>query len=490
MEKVIIIGGGVSGLSVGVFLQKRGFSTTIFEKNETPGGLCAGWERDGFRFDLSCTHLNGVRSGRRHDLMVETGALEKNQKILPPMQEIYQIQGEQFNVLWEKENFNSLLHQYAAPEDLPLIQKFFHQVELFHKYAHEPSTPPFRLLPPKEKILFIKNYRSYLLPFFKSLNTTLETWIKGWKSESLQRLWFTLYPDNYSLYSFFETMAARLYGNSGTPVGGSSQLVERLVDSYQKSGGELICQKAVDEILFDGSRVRGVRCGRERFEGVAVVATGDLSATLGRLLKGQVKHDKALSLLKRGDLYYPMVTVCYGLNKKYEIPSTLMLEDEVGVDGSPDLTNYQIEIHSFEGNQQSAPQGQSAILVHLRCDYYYWKDLKNKGEEIYHQYKLMVVDELNACLERHFPGFTDSIVSAQVSTPLTYENRSGVRNGAWRGFAPTVLTLRNRIGHTHKGCGGLFFCGQSMAIGGGVDALTEDAYETAQWVENRLRTNP
>ncbi|MCI6716796.1 MAG: NAD(P)-binding protein [Mollicutes bacterium] len=32
MKKVIIIGGGISGLTAGILLQKKGFKTVIYEK--------------------------------------------------------------------------------------------------------------------------------------------------------------------------------------------------------------------------------------------------------------------------------------------------------------------------------------------------------------------------------------------------------------------------------------------------------------------------
>lgn len=38
MEKVVVIGGGVSGLSAGIYALLSGFEVEIFEKNAIPGG--------------------------------------------------------------------------------------------------------------------------------------------------------------------------------------------------------------------------------------------------------------------------------------------------------------------------------------------------------------------------------------------------------------------------------------------------------------------
>ena len=44
-SKIIIIGGGIAGLSAGVFGQKYGFETEIFEMHTVPGGQCTAWKR-------------------------------------------------------------------------------------------------------------------------------------------------------------------------------------------------------------------------------------------------------------------------------------------------------------------------------------------------------------------------------------------------------------------------------------------------------------
>jgi len=37
-KKVIVIGGGVSGLTTAIYLQKNGYETLVLEKNATLGG--------------------------------------------------------------------------------------------------------------------------------------------------------------------------------------------------------------------------------------------------------------------------------------------------------------------------------------------------------------------------------------------------------------------------------------------------------------------
>ena len=63
MKKVLIAGGGVSGLCAGIHLQMAGYACTIFERAALPGGNLTGWNRRGCHID-NCLHwLTGTRPG-------------------------------------------------------------------------------------------------------------------------------------------------------------------------------------------------------------------------------------------------------------------------------------------------------------------------------------------------------------------------------------------------------------------------------------------
>lgn len=51
-KHVIIIGSGFAGLSAAAFMAKAGWSVTVIEKNDQPGGRARQWKTDGFTFDM------------------------------------------------------------------------------------------------------------------------------------------------------------------------------------------------------------------------------------------------------------------------------------------------------------------------------------------------------------------------------------------------------------------------------------------------------
>jgi phytoene dehydrogenase-like protein len=74
MEKsIIIVGGGIAGLSTGCYAQMNGFKTTIFEMHSIQGGLYTACKRKGYKFDISMHMVTGSVSGPFNKMWKELG---------------------------------------------------------------------------------------------------------------------------------------------------------------------------------------------------------------------------------------------------------------------------------------------------------------------------------------------------------------------------------------------------------------------------------
>ena len=85
MKKVIIAGGGISGLTAGIVLQKSGFETHIYEKNPIAGGELTGWRRDGIYIDNCIDWLTNSKAddSEMYALWKDIGMLGDNVKLCP-----------------------------------------------------------------------------------------------------------------------------------------------------------------------------------------------------------------------------------------------------------------------------------------------------------------------------------------------------------------------------------------------------------------------
>ena len=75
---VVILGGGISGLSAGYHFNLRGISNTIYEKRKSWGGLCDNFSiGNGYRFD-HFVHLSFSSSEYVNELFAQSSAYEKH----------------------------------------------------------------------------------------------------------------------------------------------------------------------------------------------------------------------------------------------------------------------------------------------------------------------------------------------------------------------------------------------------------------------------
>ncbi len=63
-EKVLIIGSGIGGLSIGIILARLGFEVTVIEKNRHAGGMMRSYVRQGVHCNVGLHYLGGLDEGQ------------------------------------------------------------------------------------------------------------------------------------------------------------------------------------------------------------------------------------------------------------------------------------------------------------------------------------------------------------------------------------------------------------------------------------------
>jgi phytoene dehydrogenase-like protein len=126
MSKIIIIGGGIAGLSAGVFGQKYGFDTEIFEMHSVPGWQCTAWERKGYLFDYCIQWLMGSSSGSMNTLWRQLGALSEDVPIINTEVFIRNVdkEGQEFLIYKDMQKWRAYLKS-ISPEDEEAISRMF-----------------------------------------------------------------------------------------------------------------------------------------------------------------------------------------------------------------------------------------------------------------------------------------------------------------------------------------------------------------------------
>src|SRR5664279_1080867 len=123
-KKIVIIGGGVAGLSAGIYAKLNGFDAEISEMHSITGGQCTAWDRKGYRFDYCLHWLVGTRKGPFNDIWKETNVLNDEVEIIDHAvhTKVFAADGMEFIFYTDLNKWEEYLCE-LAPEDTDKIKR-------------------------------------------------------------------------------------------------------------------------------------------------------------------------------------------------------------------------------------------------------------------------------------------------------------------------------------------------------------------------------
>lgn len=280
--KVIIIGGGVAGLSAGINALLKGYSTVIYEKNDCAGGCCGGWVRNGYYID-NCIHwLTGTNfQTRNFKLWKRLGALDEVSNLYQPdyfYKSIIDVSDKTKEISFSTDLERLRKNLYALSlEDKREIDKMINAIyylETLHK-----RTPLIKNI--KGKLSLLSVYRYYH-------NKSLDDLSKKFKSPYFKTILTDYFPGNYSSLAFLCAYATFASGNGKVNFKGSKDFANRMLKKYLKLGGEIEYNKEVVSINIDITN---------KYDEVQNIITKDTRST-------EIQADKADFYIYTGDYYH------------------------------------------------------------------------------------------------------------------------------------------------------------------------------------------
>jgi phytoene desaturase len=476
VKRVVIIGGGISGLTAGIFARKNGFESVILEKNHTLGGQCTGWDRQGYHID-GCIHwLVGTKPGTPiHELWVEVGALDGVEIFHPESFLAFEHDGVTVSFYRELDRLRSSWLD-ISPRDKDAIEGFCRAIEGLQSYE-TPVDKPMDLMSLSEKIRMLSAMKSAGMVMRKYGKVSLKEYAQTFKHPALRAALASFLPDGYSASSILFALKAFTKGQASIPYGGSKAFATRMVDRYKSLGGSVEAPCEVVELAIESRKVRSAVCSNGKaFEADYFVAACDANVLYERLLRG--KHpDRAFQARYGNPVEYPLashILVALGYEGKIDsIPRSLSFPiapiriHERSIDRLT-MTHYGHEPHF-------APEGETLITCAINQfheDYNAW-DALAKDTEAYRREKARIGASVLRAIETRFPHMTGRLKILDVATPKTYERYCNAYRGAFMPFLPTVRG--KAMAHTGqiRGLDNICLSGQWLQPPGGLPvALT------------------
>lgn len=506
-KKLIIIGGGLSGLAAGVYAQKAGYDSEIYERNTVPGGECIGWDRKGYHID-GCIHwLTGTSpSDPLNKTWRDVGALSDDVEIYQP---------ENFCVV---ETADTTIHMYhdfdrmkkhlmeVAPEDTAPLQELFAMTEACFG-AVIPGTAP-ELMNPKELFHLITSSGKQQKVIKALSSVSLEEYVQRFKNPGIRMILSTVLPAESSAYILPYTLATVVTGNGGRPAGGSRAMSLRMADKYRSLGGRLILGTTVDEIVVENAKATGIRIPAGKTTGPdaptakadsvfiaadRVLSTTDVHVTLGKLLHGKYPVE-AFNMRDADPANYTPLTGCqaaFGL----DLDLSGMEPDLIFAINPIRFEDHELTFLSFKHycyEPSFAPSGHSSISIFLEGNYDWWKalisdetsapDALHISSAKYLAEKQRVLDDITKALIRKYPEWQGHLIPLDFVTPLTYERYCGAYKGRWMSYGITPKSKRLMHNGKIKGLDNFIMGGQWLMPSGG----TPVALITGKWAIQRL----
>ncbi|MEJ6952411.1 phytoene desaturase family protein [Natronospora cellulosivora (SeqCode)] len=485
MKRVIIIGGGIAGLTAGVYAQKAGFESIIYEKHKFPGGECTGWDRGDFHID-GCIHwLTGTKEGSGlYNIWKEIGGLKDGQ-IYRPKYFNKTYYGDKEVILYrDLQKLKKHLLE-IAPEDEKEIKELSKYIKTFANqdpFKYLASKPP-ELMNFWEKTKYYLSMMKLGSAFAKLSKITVAEYLDNFKSQALRVALQSIVPEEYCAYVLPSTLGTFISGNGDIPVGGSRLFAENIAEKYKKIGGKLELNQEVKKILLRKGKAKAIilEDGTE-VEGDYIIPACDLNITLKKLLEDKY-NDPEFKKRYNDEESFPLSTsvqLAFAVDDDLsQYPESLVVqtEDLDFEDGKKDflLMKHYCYQPSF------APKGKSIVTITYRANYDWWKDLSRDRKD-YNQEKKRLAEDIIKRMEKRFPELEGKIESIDVATPLTYERYCGAYKGSWMSFGITPDGKQMMHDGRIEGIKNLFMAGQWLMTPGGLPT----AALTGKWAVQRI----
>jgi phytoene dehydrogenase-like protein len=483
MEKsIIIIGGGLAGLSTGCYGRMNGYKTTIFEMHKIAGGVCTAWKRKGYTIDGAMNWLMGSRPGAQfYNFWEELGAAQEWKVYNHDRYMINEDKdGKAFTMYCDADRFEKYLLD-LAPEDSEAIKEFTQAIRNFSSFSM-PVDKPIELMDAGDQAKMAQ-----LMPGMQGMQKwaaiSTHDFAKSLKNAYLHEVFANFPP--FPMAMFIMVLGLQHTKSAGYVIGGALALVKSIEKRYRELGGEIYFNSKVAKILVENNKAVGIKLadGRE-FRADYVVSAGDGRTAIFDMLEGKYIDEKIKNMYDHPNIFAPLVHVGMGVKRTFDdIPSSVgglnfLLDKPITIAGKEEK---RMNVFLYNFDPTLAPAGKSVVVVYYETDYDYWHTLRQDLAR-YKAEKERIADEVIAGLEQRFPGISRQIEMRDVATPITWERYTGNWRGAYEGW---MFGASDYISKTLPGLENFYMAGQWVNPGGGMPPAVMSGSHTIQFICNK-----
>lgn len=476
-KSLIIIGGGIAGLSAGCYGQMNGFRTQIFEMHKKkPGGLCTSWKRQGYTVN-GCVHwlVGSGPASNFFGIWNELGALQD--KTIVDFEEYGRLEGvdgKQFIVYTNIDRLERHMKE-IAPEDGAVIDEFISAIRTCTRVQAPVGKAP-EVMGLFDVLKMIVTQFPLLRMLWRWNKVSLTDFGNRFKNRLIREAFPLFFMPEFPMTFMLMTFAWMHNRAAGYPIGGSLPFSQGIEKQYLSLGGEILYKSKVAKVLTENGRAVGIRLedGTEH-RADYVISAADGHATIFDMLEGKYMDDTIRGYYEKLIPFPPLMYIALGVNRTFkEVTSSaagtaLELPEPFSVGG---VEQKYINVHIYNYDPTFAPEGKTVLVVMLPTDYDYWKKLRENDEQ-YKAEKEKLADKIVAILDKRFPGLTAQVEMRDVASPTTFVRNTGNWKGSFEGWqvTPKTWNFGQLMKKTLPGLDNFYMAGHWVEPGGGLPTV-------------------
>lgn len=321
MKYIIVIGGGLSGLTTAAYLSKSGYKVTLIEKNKTLGGRARLLTTsDGLKFDMGPSWYMMPEVIER--IFKDLGHKTSDYYNLEELKTKYRVFKDDSTYLDIVSDLEKNLDNFKkiSPSDINSIKEILKKTNQAYSIAvdHFLQKPVLNPLSFLNKTDISKGLRLLsLLNPFQSYHSYIKKHIKNPELQKIFEFHTVFLGGNpYSTPALYSILiAADFYKKIWYPMGGMIQLIDALEKICLENNVRIIKGKEVSKILIKDSKVQGVQIDKKTIQANIVISSADYAHTQLKLINKQ-KREYDKDYWNNKDYSISSVLCYIGLNKK------------------------------------------------------------------------------------------------------------------------------------------------------------------------------
>jgi len=487
LKKVVIIGGGIAGLSAGIYARRCGFEATILESNAIAGGTCTSWKRKGYLFEGGMHWLTGSSQKEAlHKMWRYVGALDDDVTVHyhePFMQYEHQDTPIKFyrNVDTTEKHLCAL-----SPQDSKEIRKLCNNIRKVRNLSMPISdlrgVKGAKQTHPPIAMLFSVISALMLIRSFSKISR--EAYVNRFSHEGIRNMIRACTDEKSGVFPIFFTMGTLARGDGGFPEGGSLPFAGRMASKFIALGGKILYNTRAEQVVIENGNAKGVVAGGGHLSADAVIITVDTMA-MDYLFDAPLKADW---LDEMRAVTEPTMTTFVALGvdadlKKYSRAGVFKLDKPIAL---ATQTYEYLSINNYAHDPAYSPEGKTAMAIQLGGDTYdFWKTAKEEG--CYDEEKKKLAAAVIEALAVVMPETHGCVEVCDIATPLTYERYCGNWRGSWMTEMTPSMNMKNYPA-VIKGLSGVYFAGQRMMPPGGLPVALMTGRTAVQYLCRDTKT--